>query len=82
MVKTPVPPDLVKVELLTMHPFAFEMEFKKIFPFAEEVRFAFSVITPPNILMGPATVIWFVSKVMSAVFPDFPIVKPDMIWLF
>jgi hypothetical protein len=77
MVSTPEPPDLVKVAplALTIHPFAFEMDFRKIFPVAEEVRFAFKDITPPYILINPATA----TALFRVIFPALlsaPIVKP------
>jgi hypothetical protein len=51
------------------------MDFRKIFPVAEEVRFAFKVMTPPNIFINPARA----TALFKVIFPALlsaPMVKP------
>ena len=78
MVSTPVPPDLVIIELLMIHPLAFEMDLRKIFPVSDEVNAVFNVITPPYIFIGPAAVIALSIKRLAAL-PVLPNVKERMV---
>ena len=78
IVRTPVPPDFVMMELLAIPGTELDIDFRKILPVSDEVKAASMVMTPPYILIGPAAVIGL-SIQRFAVLPDFPRVNERMV---
>ena len=81
IVSTPVPPDLVMVELLMIDGFPFHIDFRKILPVSDEVNAVLMVMAPPYIFIGPAEVI-ALSMVRFPVLLGFPNVKERMVCPF
>ena len=81
IVSTPVPPDLVMVELLMIDVPPVLIDFRKILPVSDEVKAASMVMTPPYILIGPAAVIALSIKRLVAL-PDLPRVNERMVCPF
>ena len=81
IVRTPVPPDLVMIELLVIPRIVFVMDLIKISPVSDEVKAASMVMTPPCIFIGPATVMGTSSQ-RFPVLPGLPQVKERMVCPF